>query len=167
VRLATLIGTAGLLLGTTARAQDISYDYDKSADFGRMQTYAWVNGNPVGDDLNHARIVSAIDAQLAAKGVRRAASVAEADLLVTYHAIVTTEAAVTGNRFGISRFASARVEEVAVGSLIVDLRDGRSGAVVWRGAATRDLDVKATPEEREKNINKAVEKMFKHYPPAR
>jgi hypothetical protein len=32
--------------------------------------------------------------------------------------------------------------------------------------ATRDLDVKATPEQREKNINKAVEKLFKHYPPA-
>jgi hypothetical protein len=59
------------------------------------------------------------------------------------------------------------VEEVAVGTLVVDLRDGRSGAVVWRGVASRDLDAKASPEEREKNINKAVEKMFKHYPPAR
>ena len=167
MKFATLIGTAAVLLATNAVAQDISYDYDKSADFGRMQTYAWVNGNPVGDDLNHARIMGAIDKQLAAKGVRRAASVAEADLLVTYHAIVTTEAAVTGSRFGINRFASARVEEVAVGSLVVDLRDGKTGAVVWRGVATRDLDAKASPEEREKNINKAVEKMFKHYPPAR
>jgi uncharacterized protein DUF4136 len=167
VKFATLIGTAALLLGTNAWGQDISYDYDRSADFGRMRTYAWVNGNPVGDDLNHARIMGAIDRQLAAKGVRHAASVAEADLLVTYHAIVTTEAAVTGHRLGINRFASARVEEVAVGTLVVDLRDGRSGAVVWRGVATRDLDPKASPEEREKNINRAVEKMFKHYPPAR
>jgi Domain of unknown function (DUF4136) len=167
VKFATLLGTAALLLATNAVAQDISYDYDKSADFGRMQTYAWVNGNPVGDDLNHARITSAIEQQLAAKGVRKAASVAEADMLVTYHAIVTSEASVTGNRLGISRFASARVEEVAVGSLVVDLRDARSGSVVWRGVATRDLDAKAGPEEREKNINKAVEKMFKHYPPAR
>jgi len=167
VKFATLIGTAALLLGTKAWGQDISYDYDKSADFGRMQTYAWVNGNPVGDDLNHARIMGAIETQLAAKQVRKAASVAEADLLVTYHAIVTTEAAVSGRRLGITRFASARVEEVAVGSLIVDLRDARTGAVVWRGVATRDLDPKATPEQREKNINKAVEKMFKHYPPVR
>jgi hypothetical protein len=167
VKLATLIGTAALLLGTNAVAQDISYDYDKSADFGRMQTYAWVNGDRVGDDLNHARIMGAIDHQLAAKGMRRAGSVAEADLLVTYHAIVTTEASVTGSRFGFNRLAAARVEEVAVGTLVVDLRDGRSGAVVWRGVASRDLDTKASPEEREKNINKAVEKMFKHYPPAR
>jgi hypothetical protein len=167
VRFATLLATAALLLGTKAWGQDISYDYDRSADFGRMRTYAWVNGSPVGDELNHARIMHAIEAQLAAKGVHRAASVAEADLLVTYHAIVTTEAAVTGTRLGINRFASARVEEVAVGSLIVDLRDGTSGAVVWRGVATRDLDAKASPEERERNINKAVEKMFKHYPVAR
>ena len=54
-----------------------------------------------------------------------------------------------------------------VRSLVVDLRDGKSGSVIWRGVATRDLDAKASPEEREKNINKAVEKMFKHYPPAR
>jgi hypothetical protein len=167
VKFATLIGTAALLFGTKAVAQDISYDYDKSADFGRMQTYAWVNGNPVGDDLNHARITSAIEQQLAAKGVHKAASVAEADLLVTYHAIVSTEATVTGSRVGFNRFASARVEDVAVGSLVVDLRDGKSGSVVWRGVATRDLDAKASPEEREKNINKAVEKMFKHYPPVR
>jgi hypothetical protein len=167
VKFATLLGTAALLLATNAVAQDVSYDYDKSADFGRMRTYAWVNGERVGDDLNHARIVHAIDTQLAARGVRQANSIAEADLLVTYHAIVSREAEITGHRFGINRLASARVEEVAVGSLVVDLRDGKSGGVVWRGVATRHLDPKASPEQREKNINKAVEKMFKHYPPVR
>jgi hypothetical protein len=30
-----------------------------------------------------------------------------------------------------------------------------------------DLDPKASPEKREKNLNKAVEKLFKHYPPAK
>jgi hypothetical protein len=167
VKFATLLGTAALLLATNAVAQDVSYDYDRSADFGRMRTYAWVNGSSTGDDLNHARIMGAIDRQLTAKGVRKAASAVEADMLVTYHAIVTTEATVTGSRAGFSRFASARVEDVAVGSLVVDLRDGKNGSVIWRGVATRDLDAKASPEEREKNINKAVEKMFKHYPPAR
>ena len=73
----------------------------------------------------------------------------------------------TGSRFGFKRLASGRGEEGAVGTLVVDLRDGRSGSVVWRGVASRDLDAKASPEEREKNINKVVEKMFKHYPPAR
>jgi hypothetical protein len=36
--------------------------------------------------------------------------------------------------------------------------------MVWRAAATKDLDSSASPEKREKSINKAVEKMFKHYP---
>lgn len=166
MRLATLIGTAGLLLGTNAWAQDISYDYDKSANFAALKTYAWVNGTPVNDDFNHQRIMSAIDSQLAAKGVRKAASVTEADLLVTYQAVITRDIAVNGNRLGVNRWASARVQEVPVGSLIVDLRQAKGGAVVWRGVATRDLDVKATPEQREKNINKAVAKLFQHYPPA-
>jgi uncharacterized protein DUF4136 len=167
MRFATLIGTAGLLLGTNAWAQDVTYDYDKSANFAALTSYAWVNGDRVGDDLNHQRIVSAVDSQLAAKGVHKVDAVAGADLLVTYHAVITHDVAVNGNRAGLTRFASARVEDVPVGALIVDIVDAKSHAVVWRGMVSRDLDVKASPEQREKNINKAVEKLFKHYPPAK
>jgi hypothetical protein len=38
--------------------------------------------------------------------------------------------------------------------------------VVWRGAASMDIDTTANPEKRERSINKAVEKIFKNYPRA-
>jgi hypothetical protein len=162
--LATLIGTAGLLVSTAARAQDISYDYDKTANFAAHQTYAWVNGHPLGDEINDQRIMAAVERQLEAKGVRKAEAIAGADLLVTYHAVVSQDVRVEASRLG-PRWASARAERVAVGALLVELTDARTHAVIWRGVASRDLNPKASPEQREKNINQAVEKLFKHYPP--
>jgi hypothetical protein len=167
MRLATLIGTAGLLLGTNAWAQEVTYDYDKTADFAALNSYVWVNGGRVADDLNHQRIVSAVDQQLAAKGDHKVDAVADADLLVTYHVVITQDVAVSGNRVGVARWASARVEAVPVGALIVEVVNGKTHATVWRGMVSRDLDPKASPEEREKNLSKAVEKLFKHYPPAK
>jgi hypothetical protein len=167
MRFATLIGTAALLLGTNAWAQDVTYDYDKSADFAALTSYVWVNGGRVADDLNHQRIVGAVDQQLAAKGNHKVDSVAGADLLVTYHVVISQDLAVNGNRYGINRWASARVEAVPVGALMVDIVNAKTHETVWRGMVSRDLDPKASPEDREKNLNKAVEKLFKHYPPAK
>jgi hypothetical protein len=39
--------------------------------------------------------------------------------------------------------------------------------IVWRGIASKDIDVKASAEKREQNINRTAEKMFKNYPPAK
>jgi hypothetical protein len=54
---------------------------------------------------------------------------------------------------------------VPVGTLAVGIFDAKTRSIVWRAAATKDLDFGASPEKWEKNLNKAVEKMFKHYPP--
>lgn len=167
MRLATLIGTAALLLGTNASAQDVTYDYDRSANFAALTNYVWVNGDRVVDDLNHQRIVAAVDKQLAAKGNQKVDAVAGADLLITYHVVISRDLAVSGNRYRLSRWANARVEAVPVGALIVDIADAKTHATVWRGMVSRDLDAKATPEQREKNLNKAVEKLFKRYPMAK
>ncbi len=167
MRIATLIGTAGLLLSTSAWAQDVTYDYDKSANFAALTSYAWANGGRVGDDLTHQRIVSAVDSQLAVKGMHKVDSVAGADLLVAYHVVVTHDLAVNGNRARLTRWASARVEAVPVGELMVEIVNAKTRATVWRGMVSRDLDPKASPEQREKNLNKALEKLFKHFPPAK
>ena len=173
MRWTTLVGTALLAtLASTASAQDISYDYDKSADFSRFKTYAWVPGHNLPDELNNQRIVSAIDRQLAAKGLRRVDANASPDVLVAYHALFDKDVEIrgfssgwAGYRFGAHRSGTARVEEVVVGTLAVDVIDARTRTIVWRGMATKDVDVKADPEKRDKNINKAAEKLFKHYPP--
>jgi hypothetical protein len=165
--------TAMALLGTSAAAQEVSYDLDRSADFSSLHDYVWIRGTPVNDDLNHRRIVEAIDEQLAAKGLHRTTEREAADVLIAYHAVFARDLAVHamssgwgGYRFAPSRSGSARVEQVVVGTLVVEVIDAKTGSTIWRGMTTREVDVQASPEKREKNIDKATEKLFKHYPSA-
>jgi hypothetical protein len=168
-----LIAAALAFLTTTAAAQEVSYDFDKSADFSSLHRYTWVRGRPVNDDINHRRIVEAISEQLAAKGLERVPGSEGPDVLVAYYASYANDLEVHamtsgwgGYRFAPSRYGSARVEEVLVGTLVVEVIDARTGSTIWRGTVEREIDVKASPEKREKNIDKAAEKLFKHYPPA-
>jgi hypothetical protein len=167
---ATVIALA--LLGTITFAQNVSYDFDRSAPFNRFKTYSWVKGTPVADALNDKRIVSAIDSQLAAKGFTKLAGNSPADLLVAYHASFDKNLQINGfssgwggYRFGGTRTGRATVDEIVVGTIAVDLVDASNKTIVWRGLASGELDPRARPEKREKNIQKAAAKLFKHYPP--
>lgn len=160
------------LVGTAAFAQDVTFDYDKTTDFSTLKTYTWVRGTPLGDELNHKRIVDAIDAQLASKGFAKVERSADPDVLVAYHATFNKDLQIEGfssgwggYRFGPARSGTARVEEILIGTLVVDMVDAQTRTIVWRGIASKEIDVKASPEKRDKNINKAAEKLFKNYPP--
>lgn len=159
-----------LFAAPAAFAQDISYDYDKSFDFSKAKSYAWVDGTILKDELNHKRIVGAVDTQLAAKGLTKAAAGATPDVVVAYHASFDKDLRINGfssgwggYRFGATRSGSATVDDVLIGTIVVDVMKDK--AIVWRGTASKEVDVKASPEKREKNINKAAEKLFKNYPP--
>lgn len=162
--------TAVAILSTSAAAQEVSYDFDTSTDFSSLHSYTWVRGTPVHDDLSHKRVVVAIESQLAAKGLHQADGRENADVLVAYHAVFARDLAIHGmssswGGYRLLRSGTARAEQVVVGTLVVELIDAKTGSTIWRGIATRDVDVKAGPEKREKSINKAAEKLFKHYPP--
>ena len=43
--------------------------------------------------------------------------------------------------------------------------DSAKKELVWRGVASKTIDPKAKPEKQQKNITKAVDKLFKNYPP--
>jgi Domain of unknown function (DUF4136) len=120
MRAATLASAASLaLLGTIAHAQGVTYDFDRATDFSRIRTYAWVRGTPLGDELNHKRVVNAIDAQLASKGLTKVEASMNPDVLVAYHASFDRDLEINGfasgwggYRFGGMRSGSARVEKI-------------------------------------------------------
>jgi hypothetical protein len=66
-------------------------------------------------------------------------------------------------RWGGWATATTTVDTYEVGTLIVDLFDMSTKRVVWRGVATGTIAEK--PEKNVKKIDKAVGKMFKHFPP--
>jgi hypothetical protein len=51
-----------------------------------------------------------------------------------------------------------------VGTLVVDIDDGKTKQLLWLGAAKGTLSDK--PEKNSQKIDKAVTKMFKQYPPS-
>jgi hypothetical protein len=170
MRTTTFLTAASLaLLSTIIFAQSVTYDFDRTASFSTFRTYAWTRGNPVPDELNHQRIIRAIDAQLAAKGMVRVETAAKPDVLIAYHASFDRDLQI--NAFGTGwgpiagRSGTARVEEVTVGTLAVDMLDAATRHIVWRAMASKDLNPNAKPEKRDKNINSAAEKLFKNYPP--
>ena len=175
MRMRIVVATVSLMLvGAAALAQSVTYDYDKSADFTRVKTYAWTRGTPLSDDLNHKRVMRAIDDQLTLKGMTRVANRADADVLIAYHARFDRNLDITGSSsgwgpygLGGGRFGSARVGEVTVGTLLVEMRSADADSIVWRAAASADMNPAMSPEKREKSLNKATEKLFKHYPPKR
>jgi len=161
----------GPLVGTIVSAQSVTYDFDTAANFTRFKTYTWVRGTNVNDELNHQRIMRAIDAQLTARGFSQVEAIGNPDVLVASHASFDRDLEINASGLGGYRLAgprsgTARVEEIVVGTLAIDMMDAHTKNIVWRGIATKELDAKARPEKKEKNINKAAEKIFKNYPPA-
>jgi Domain of unknown function (DUF4136) len=137
-----------ILLGTIAMAQSVSDDYDRAVKFSKYWTYAWTRGTELPDESNHTRVVRAIDVALAAKGVPRVDAADHPDVLVAYHASLDTNL----------------VQPVQVDTLVIEITDARTHAIVWRGRASSDVRPSDSLETREKKINKAAAKMFRHFP---
>jgi hypothetical protein len=156
MRIPMLVVLAGVMVATSAAAQDVTWDYAKGTDFTRFKTYAWTAGHPLADPLNDRRVVSAIEAQLAAKGFTRVDPAEHPDALVAHLANFAREFALDefgsgwgGFHFGGTWTRQARIEQIVVGSLMVDIIDAGSSTIVWRGTASKDIDIRAKPATRD------------------
>jgi len=160
---------AALLLAAAAQAQTVTYDMDRTAPFASYKTFAWIRGTEVGDDWNHRRVVSAVNRQLALRGMLQVDPSQDPDVRVRSHAAFDRSVQISGSVsaplvFPAGRAGMARAEEILVGTLALDVIDARRQRIVSRGVAAKDVDVTADPARREKNINRTAEKLFKKYP---
>ena len=91
-----------LLMLACGYAQDVHYNYDRSANFSSYKTYEWVDlpgpGGKVPDQLIDRDIQRAVDEQLAMKGLTRVEK--DGELKVGYHAIIREEKGINLNAFG-------------------------------------------------------------------
>ena len=174
-----MLAMALLLAPAVAAAQKVSYDYEKSADFKSFKTYALKDGTKVGQDLIDARIVAAIDTELAAKGFKKVDS--NPDVYVVYHVAfdkqkdISTFSSGYGGGYGpygwgwgggwAGGTSTTQVRDILIGTLVVDIADAKKGELAWRGMATKEVNPQANPEKRDKNIANAMKKVFKNYPP--
>ena len=54
---------------------------------------------------------------------------------------------------------------IYIGQLALDMNDRSNKELVWRGVVSKTIDTKAKPDKQAKNLNKAVVKLLKNYPP--
>jgi Domain of unknown function (DUF4136) len=171
---------AGLLLAwcVAASAQDIRFNYLQGTDFSKYKTYKWVRvpnaqyPNSILDD----QITRAIDAQLALKGLSKVED--NPDLYVTYQVAVNQEKqwnsySTGGDMWGWGGWGgwggmsttTTTSQTINIGTLNLDMYDVGTKKQVWRGEASKTLGSGKDPAKVEKNINKAMAKLLKKYPP--
>jgi Domain of unknown function (DUF4136) len=151
---------------TPTAAQSVTYDYDRAATFSNYKRYAWTRCTEL-TEANHERVVQAIDAGLAAKGLGRVDAAASPDVLVAYHANFEIDGSPDWGPLvsGGSAWGVASVQRFLVATLVIDISDARTGATVWHSLFSTDIKSTASPDSRGKTIAKAMEKMLKKYPP--
>ena len=163
-----------LFMAAGAYGQDVHYNYDRSANFAAYRTYQWVDipGGKVPDSLIDRDIQRAVDEQLAQKGLTRVEE--NADLYIGYQVVIDLEKSVdlwsTGAGPGGwdgwgDRSVRGQTSTVPVGILLVDVYDVGKKQLVWRGDAVKTIDLKTDPDKNYKNLQKAMAKLFKNYPP--
>lgn len=152
-----------------ALAQDVKYDYDRGANFSQFKTYKWVK-IPSAVQLNQLQeqnVMRAVDEQLASKGLTKTEGDA-ADLAVAYQASIDKEKQIQGWGGGAPRFrgyGEATTSTIQIGTLVIDMYKAADKQLLWRGSATKTLNPSKNPDKNYKNLQKAMEKLFKNYPP--
>lgn len=168
--LAIAVVAMALIACTTCLAQDVRTNFMPGVDFSKYHTYKWISieGGMHPNQIVDAEIKQAVDAQLSAKGLTKTDN-DTADLYVGYQVAVDQEK--QWNGFGMGGglrwggMASATSSTINNGSLVVDMYDVSKKQLVWSGTATQTLDSSGNQEKNMKNLNKAMGKLFKKYPP--
>jgi hypothetical protein len=169
-RISMTAAFAAVLFSIPALAQKVETDYDHSVNFSQYHTYSWGHIHAT-DPLFEGRIREAVDRDLQEKGWQQVPS--GGDVTVTAVAIKRNRKEYTTFYDGLgpgwgwhgwgTGMATATVENIPVGTLLVDIYDTKSRHLVWRGLARDQLSDK--PEKNTQKLDKAVDKLFSKFPP--
>jgi hypothetical protein len=161
-------------------AQKVKYDSLSGTDFSKYKTYKWqrAEGARYPDQATDQLLVNAIDEQLAAKGLVRKQD-EPVDLYVVYQFLsvqdaelssftndITWQGAGTNALPGFSGATTNSAMIVRKGWLLLDLYDTNIKKNVWQASATKTLGNSSDPKKIQPRARKAMEKIFKNYPPS-
>lgn len=165
-----------VVAATACSPVNVSYDYDRNTNFNAYKTYNYsedtgnidTNANPFFKD----RVMRAVDMEMTERGYTKSE---DPDLLVDLHVKREDRQNATAStnypvgywpwRFGYaSGLNNINYNDYVEGTLFINLVDAEKEKIVWQGIATKTLDQDLTPEQREKNVNDAVDRIFEKYP---
>ena len=182
---ATYIVSAGAaLLMTTACAYSIktATDYNHEVNFSNYHSFFVIKGNPSGNALMDQRAQGDVESALTSKGWIEVPQ-GQGEAAVVVHASTKTKHTYEtlydgwggwGWRGGWRRgygggfgggldSATTYVNDIKVGTLVVDIFDAKNKQVIWHGTATDALSDKAASNAAA--AQQAIDKMFTTFPP--
>ncbi|MEX0899412.1 MAG: DUF4136 domain-containing protein [Gammaproteobacteria bacterium] len=179
-----VIALAALALAACAGSR-VATDYDGSARFDTLQTFAWLD--PVVDDIEDPvldsqlltrKVQRSVADALLQRGYSRTESAVDADFLVTYHTASRERLRDRGGfsiGLGIGRpwrhgYGSVymgdsyfpRIEGYQEGTLIIDILDADTRDLLWRGWVRNTVDARNYTDEA---IAAAVAEIIAEFPP--
>ena len=181
----------GMFVIVGCATMDIHTDYDCSADFSKLKTFAWVpdmkqeSQDPrIDNEVTDAKIRNAVEQALTAKGYQKS-DAGPADFWVAYQAAIeekldprmtdypyatpSTRNIANGNfaqdltwAYGGSQTFLSHYEE---GTLILDIVNPKDKKLMWRGTAQATLDEGKDSAKKDARLNANIQKIFAAFPP--
>jgi hypothetical protein len=171
------IAAALSFLGAAASAQDVNTDFDKDANFAAIKTFQVKVGTSWNNPISENRITGQVEQALTEKGWTKVD--ANPDALVLLHGATEKQKNLNTFYSGMGGYggygyrgwggmggmgtATTTVSEYMVGTLVVDIFDAKTKALLFRGTASDELSDKT--DKNIKKVDKAMDKMFKDFPP--
>ena len=163
MRIASLLRLALFATLAGCASARVSTDWDRSTRFDAYLTYAWMDTPRMQamqqTTLFDRRLRTAVEGQLAAKGLRKSEAAGRPDILLVYHAGVQDKVDVQQWGYAGRRWDVRQYNE---GTLVVDVVDAGTRSLVWRGTASGEVNGTGDSSER---LERAVKKMFTRFPP--
>jgi hypothetical protein len=148
----------------------VYYDYDPVADFTKLKTYSWlpIPAEPEVGGLIVNRLKMAVNRHLEQRGFDNVSE--GADFLIAAHVGKKEKMDIVdlGYRYGpYGRYWERDIQTryYEEGTFIMDFINNDSKEVIWRAVVKDILEPTPTPDEQNRRINEAVQKMLIHFPP--
>jgi hypothetical protein len=170
----TIVASAALLLLAACASLNVETQAAPEASFRDLETYAWLPNPPADLTVQFPRIGrivrESVDAEMQLLGYAED-PFGRPDFWVNTHVVdgrtdVRTTWAFYGPRYDwISVLVGPRIDVYNEGTLIVDLLEGESRDLIWRGVATAMVQGGGrAQQDAERKVRKAVEEMLSKLP---
>ena len=167
----TKVGT-GLILALLAcfavPAQDVTTNSMPGVNFGKYHTYKWVTVEGASTQTDCRRSNQSLHRfplAKVSKTYRTRPSYVAYQLFVNQEKQWNAYGMGGGLRWG-GGMATAQSSTISIGTLVLDMYDPSTKQLVWTGRATKTLDPGANQEKKQKNLDKAMQKLLKSFPPS-
>jgi hypothetical protein len=151
-----LVGALAASVSGQMPKYGVTVTADKAIDYSKFKTYTWTRSQPSEIKSVDAQITAAVDRELAALGMTKAAS-GTGDVLVTYGSLTRTDVDVKAKPD-----AKGSLPMSKVGTLVVWLQDTKTRARLLQLRTDKPID--ADDSKLEATINAAVKELFEQYP---